>query len=398
MAIDSIQFEIDCEKVILFEAIKFASSFISPRATHLVLSCLKLTAKDNVLEIESTNLDQGCRVRIPCTAISEGQIVLPGKQLSTILANLVGDNIRISLTTIKPQKGKLEIDDASLVAVVASGQQEATLVMQEPTEYPEIDYHTSNLSVEIDAKLFSAAIQKTVHCTSADITKIVLCGINIASKTQGLVFSATNGHYLATATIPGAFAPNLSFTVPGVFLGKIQKLLKDADTIIFSSTNSNSFTTTLTTTLGKGNIVEISLYSRLLDGTFPDVSRLIPDDFSKKVLFSREQLLQAIALINSCDNESERTAYTCSFEIQEEQTNITKNGASVLSVCQIINSTLVNGDPITIGFNYDYLKKHLTALSSPQVLFKINEAKNPVVIDGDDEQLSSTLLIMPVQL
>jgi len=392
---DSVKFEIDCEKSILLEAVKFASGFIPNRVTHPILICIKLTAEDDVLEIESTNLDQGCKIRIPCTSTKKGQIVLPGKQLSTLLANLVGDNVAIYLTEANQQEEKLTTND--YVAVISSGQQEASLVVQDANEYPDIDYKNPQSLVEIDAKLFSAGIQKTVHCTSTDLSKMVLCGINIASTSQGLTFTATNGHCMALATIPGAFNQQINLTVPGLFLGKVQKLLKDADTLAFSIKN-NSLMTQLTTTLGKGNVVDISLYSRLLDGTFPDCARLIPPDFNRKVLFSREQLLQALGLIGSCDSESERTAYTCSFEVQAEQTKITKSGSSVLNVCQLTNSTIVEGDPIIIGFNYDYLKKHLTALSSAEVSLKMNGEKSPVIVHGDDEDVSTTLLIMPVQL
>jgi DNA polymerase-3 subunit beta len=226
---------------------------------------------------------------------------------------------------------------------------------------------------------------------------MVLCGINISATSEGLTFAATNGHYMALATIPGAFDQQIDLTVPSAFLTKVQKLLKDADTLAFSTKN-NSLMTQLTTTLGRGNIVDISLYSRLLDGAFPDCARLIPPDFSRKVLFSREQLLQALGLIGSCDSESERTAYTCSFDVQPEQTRITKSGSSVLNVCQLTNSTIVQGDSITIGFNYDYLKKHLTALNSSEVSLKMNGEKSPVIVYGEDEDVPTTLRIMPVQL
>ena len=395
MSRDSVKFEIDCEKTILFEAVKFATSFIPSRVSNPILICLKLTAKDNILEIESTNLDQGCQIRIPCTSTRDGQIALPGKQLSTLLANLVGDNVGIYLTETNAQEEKLTTNN--YVAIITSGQQEASLVVQDASEYPDIDYNNPQALVELDAKLFSAAIQKTAHCVSTDISKMVLCGINISSTSEGLMFCATNGHYLAVATIPGAFDQEINLTVSGVFLNKVQKLLKDADTIAFSIKN-NSLITQLTTSLGKGNLVDMSLYSRLLDGTFPNCLRLIPADFSRKVLFSREQLLQALGLIGSCDSESERTAYTCSFEVQDEQTKIAKSGSSVLNVCQLINSTVVDGDGITIGFNYDYLKKHLTALSSSEVSLKMNDPKNPVIVAGQDEEVATILLIMPVQL
>ena len=391
---DALLFAIHCEKNILMDAVKFASSFIGARPTHPILGGILLKSHDEFLEIESTNLDQGCKLKIPCTTTIKGSIVLPGKQLNTLLNNLVGDTVNIYLTESNVNKGIVSSSD--YIAVIRSGQQEASLITNSPDEYPAIEY-SSESTLEIDAELFSAAIQKTVHCISSDLSKLVLCGINITSSICGLTFSATNGHYLATATIPGNYEQGINLTVPGGFLSKVQKLLKNAESLTFSVKN-NSLTAELTTNLSKGNIVDIVLHSRLLDGTFPSCERLIPSDFEREVLFSREQLAQSLNLISSCDSESGNNEYTCSFEIQDSQTKITKSGSSVLNVCQLTNSTLVTGDGIKIGFNYLYFKNHLSALSSDEVVLKMNNERSPVIIYGKDESLDCTLLIMPVQL
>jgi DNA polymerase III subunit beta len=389
-----LRFSIHCEKHILIDAVKFANGFISARPSHPILGGILLTARDEFLEIQATNLDQGCKLKIPCTTEIKGGVVLPGKQFNALLNNLVGDTISIYLTEADSKKDI--VSNTDYIAVIRSGQQEAALVTNSPNEYPDIEY-SSESNLEVDAELFSTAIQKTVHCTSSDLSKIVLCGINISSSLRGLTFSATNGHYLATATIPGNYQQEIDLTVPGAFLSKVQKLLKNAETLTLGMKDSR-LTAELTTNLSKGNIVDIALYSRLLDGSFPACEKLIPATFEREVLFSREQLTQSLNLISSCDSESGSNEYTCSFEIQDTQTKITKSGSSVLNVCQLTNSTLVTGDGLTIGFNYLYFKNHLSALSSDEIVLKMNGERSPVIMHGQDEALETTLLIMPVQL
>jgi DNA polymerase-3 subunit beta len=391
---NALLFAIQCEKNVLMDAVKFASGFIASRPSHPILGGMLFNAQDEFLEIESTNLDQGCKIKIPCTTTIKGGVVLPGKQLCSLLNNLVGDTISIYLTEVDTKQGIVSNND--YIAVIRSGQQEASLVTSPINEYPDINY-SGESKLEIDAQLFSAAIQKTIHSTSSDLSKIVLCGINIASSSRGLTFSATNGHYLATATIPGHYEQGISLTVPGVFLSRVQKLLKNAETLTFAI-KENDLIAELTTNLGKGGIIDIALHSRLLNGTFPACDRLIPTTFEREVLFSKEQLAQSLNLISCCDSDDSRTEYTCSFEIQDEQTKITKSGSSVLNVCQLTSSTLLVGDGVTIGFNYLYFQKHLSALSSNEVVLKFNNERSPVIIQGQDEPLDSTLLIMPVQL
>lgn len=391
---NAILFAIQCEKNVLMDAVKFASGFIAARPSHPILGGMLFKAQDEFLEIESTNLDQGCKIKIPCTTTIKGGVVLPGKQLNSLLNNLVGDTISIYLTEVETKQGIVSNND--YIAVIRCGQQEAALVTSSINEYPEINY-SGESELEIDAQLFSASILKTIHCTSSDSSKMVLCGINIASSPLGLTFSATNGHYLATATIPGHYEQGISLTVPAVFLSRVQKLLKTAETLTFAI-KENDLIAELTTNLGKGGIVDIALYSRLLNGNFPQCERLIPATFEREVLFSKEQLAQSLNLISCCDSDDSRTEYTCSFEIQDEQTKITKSGSSVLNVCQLTSSTLLVGDGLTIGFNYLYFKNHLSALSSDEVVLKFNNERSPVIMQGQDEALDSTLLIMPVQL
>lgn len=391
---DALKFAIQCERNVLMEAVKFASGFIAARPSHPILGGILFKAQDEFLEIEATNLDQGCKFKIPCTTTIKGGVVLPGKQLNSLLNNLVGDTISIYLTESDTKKGI--VSNTDYIAIIRSGQQEASMVTSSLNEYPDIKYGGES-RLEIDAQLFSSAVQKTIHSTSSDLSKIVLCGINITSSLQGLTFSATNGHYLAVATIPGHYPQGIYLTVPGGFLSRVQKLLKNAETLTFGIQHNN-LTAELVTTLGKGNIVDIALYSRLLDGTFPAFDKLIPTTFEREVLFSKEQLAQSLNLISCCDSESSSNEYTCAFEVQDEQTKITKSGSSVVSVCQSTNSTLLVGDGITIGFNSQYFKNHLSAMSSAEIVLKMNNERSPVIMQGQDETLDCTLLIMPVQL
>lgn len=391
---DALKFAIQCERNVLMEAVKFASGFIAARPSHPILGGILFKAQDEFLEIEATNLDQGCKFKIPCTTTIKGGVVLPGKQLNSLLNNLVGDTISIYLTESGTKNGI--VSNTDYIAIIRSGQQEASMVTSSLNEYPDIKYGGES-KLEIDAQLFSSAVQKTIHSTSSDLSKIVLCGINITSSLQGLTFSATNGHYLAVATIPGHYQQGINLTVPGSFLSKVQKLLKNTETLTLAIQHNN-LTAELVTTLGKGNIVDIALYSRLLDGTFPAFDKLIPTTFEREVLFSKEQLAQSLNLISCCDSEDFRTEYTCAFEVQDEQTKITKSGSSVVSVCQLTNSTLLVGDGITIGFNSQYFKNHLSAMSSAEIVLKMNNERSPVIMQGQDETLDCTLLIMPVQL
>ena len=399
--LEPMKFSISCSLKALVEALKFANSFVQSRPSHPVLCGVLLKAKDNSLTLETTDLRHGCKITIPATVNIANSTIIPCKELLALLTNFVGDTIDIFLTESARNESSTLLggstNDYDYLAVAQLGSQQAFLATFHPNEFPDIQSIKPDHTVNLSAEQLVAAIERSSYTVSRDDTKQVLCGVNLQSKPDGLYFAGTNGHYLGITTIDGNFDPSLSVTIPVIFFSRLQKLLKDVDTVIIEM-NDSSVQASITAVLAKEVIVDVCLYTRILEGTYPAYNRLIPTDFSREVKVSREGLVQALGLIGVCITESVNTNESCVVDIKEDEILVSKSGAAIKTVSQVVKSELLIGEPIIIGLNHNYFKNILTSLSSDQVIIYLNETGNPVIIKGVDEPLETTALLMPVQL
>jgi DNA polymerase-3 subunit beta len=394
----AVKFDISCERKVLLEALKFANSFVPSRATHPILAGVLLKAENNSLTIETCDLSQGCKITIPATVNIASSTVVLCRDFLSLLNNFVGDTIDIFLVeSSKKTESTLLGSPTDYDLVMQLGKQNASLATLPPTEYPNIFEIKSEHSINLETTQLVQALERTSYTASKDDTKQVLCGLNLTSKTGGLTFAGTNGHHLAFTSVDGHYDPSLSVTIPVNFWGKLQKLLKDVESVTFEI-GKNAVQATLTTILAKEVIVDVCLHGSILEGTFPNFDKLVPADFSRRVKAPRQELLQALGLIGVCIPEVVAASETCVFDIKEDEILITKSGTSIKTVEQVVKSDILAGEPITIGLNHVYLKNILNSFSSTDVIFYLNQANNPVVIKGFDEPLESTALLMPVQL
>jgi DNA polymerase-3 subunit beta len=394
----AVKFDISCSVKVLLEALKVANSFVPARATHPILAGVLLKAENNSLTIETCDLSQGCKITIPATVNIANSTVVLCRDFLALLNNFTGDTIDIFLVE---SSGKTEStllgSPTDYDLVMQLGRQNASLSTLPPTEYPNIFELKSEHSINLEATQLVQALERTSYTASKDDTKQVLCGLNLTSKAGGLTFAGTNGHHLAFTSVNGHYDPSLSVTIPVNFWGKLQKLLKEVESVTFEISD-RAIQATLTTILAKEFIVDVCLHSRILEGTYPNFNNLVPTDFGRKVKAPRQELLQALGLIGVCLTESAAASETCVFDVKEDEILISKTGASIKAVSQVVKSEILDGEPITIGLNHIYLKNILNSFSSTEVIFYLNQANNPVIIKGFDEPLDSTALLMPVQL
>jgi DNA polymerase-3 subunit beta len=395
----AVKFGISCSLKALLEAMKFANGFVESRPSHPILCGVLLKAESGFLSIESTNLRHGCKIKIPVEVNIPGATIIPCKEFLALLGNLVGDTVDVFLTESpsKPENLIGSSEDYDFLAAVQLGKQQAFLSTFSPNEFPDSQTIKPEHTLDLDAQQLIASVDRTSYTVAKDETKQVLCGINLASKEGCLNFAGTNGHYLAVSAIDGHYDPSLSVTIPGIFFTRLQKLLKDVESVILEISDS-AIQANITTVLAKEIIADVSLHTRILDGRFPVCERLIPQEFATKVKVPREQLMQALGLIGVCTTESTNAAETCVVDIQSDQILLSKTGAAIKTISQTIDSEMLDGVPILIGLNHVYFSNILKSLSSDYVIIYLNSPGTPVVIKGYAEPLETTALLMPIQL
>jgi len=181
---------------------------------------------------------------------------------------------------------------------------------------------------------------------------------------------------------------DLSVTIPTRSLREIEKLVS-----LKSSEKS------IKLFYDKGQVVFISsnqiITTRTLEGTYPNYSQLIPDNFSKIFNFNTKRLIDALERIAVLADQQSSVV-----KIKLDNTDLASISADAQDIGNANESIPVSysGEDFDIAFNVRYLLEGLKVIASKNVLLKCNLATTPAVVVPEDNLNSFTYLVMPVQV
>ena len=333
----------------LDHALRTIAPAIGHRSTHPILDCCLIQAAGGAMTITGFNLDLGITVTIPAAVETDGAVALPYRLLAGLVSRFDGDEA-------------LTLADGALTASAGS----YGLAAADAADYPAlpvVDAATSELQL-------SAGIRACMAAASTDASKQMLQGIHIGRGHM----EATDGHRLMRYAI----ASCLDVVLPA----STMRLLQDR---------------AVTIAVAKGQAVidagdGITIYSRILDGTYPDVGKLVPTEFKSTITADRRRLtraLERVAIIADAHNsivKIEAVGGTIAI-IAEADAN---NGKELLKVDGTAKGTW--------AFNVHYLLDGIKAFKPAEAItFHANTATTPVVLTPSGMD-GVTYLVMPVQI
>ncbi len=370
-----------CTQSQLAKHIAIASKAIPSRTTHPILANLLIVAEDGYVKITGFDLSLAIQTRFPAIITQPGRITLPAKLAGDIISRLPDGELSISV-----------IEDTAKI-VTANGRYE---IRGMPTDdYPEIPglESSSTSQLQMSASELLAGIQSTLYCASADETKQILCGIHmVVQDGVDMEFAATDGHRMSRCRraihieTDNTATPDFEITVPRKGLVDLEKIVSSlgADSLIGLAAED-------------GGILfdcgDQKLYTRLLDGQYPNYNQLIPRQFSRKFTIDRRLFLSALERVSViADHKGSIVKVSIDSEAQEvliqAESSEIGNGRETIP-CQI------TGEDLTIAFNAKYLAEAIK-LQSTEVQVELNTATSPVIITPLGSPVTG--LIMPVQV
>jgi DNA polymerase-3 subunit beta len=340
-------------QVDLDHALRTIAPAVGVRSSHPILDCCLITAAGGNATITGFNLDLGITVTIPAAIDTAGTVALPYR----LLAGLVS-----RMDDTEP----VEIADGT---VSASGGAYG-LAASDAADYPAMPAVEAP-SADLD---ITAGVRACLMATSTDASKQVLQGIHLANG----YMEATDGHRLIrlAADLPDG----INLTLPA----STMKLLQDR-TVGVAAAGGQAVIDA-----GDG----ITIYSRILDGTYPDVAKLIPATFDTAITLERHRFarcLERVALIAEAHNS------VVKLLIGDKGTMVISAEADANNGTEAIKYTGKAGK-LALAFNVHYLLDGLKAFRSAEtVTLSANGATTPVVLMPSDAS-DQTYLIMPVQI
>lgn len=367
----------------LQDAINDVMKAISQKVVLPILTGIKIEVDDRGMTMTGSDSDITIRTFIPIEkdgeqiirVIQKGQIVLQAKVFSEIVRKLPTNDVSITV-------------EDGLQTHIQSGKSEFNLIGSNPDDYPHLPEVQSENSFSLPANLMKSIIRETVFAVSQHETRPILTGVHWQSIDGQLVCVATDSHRLARRIASPAEMPAspFSFVIPGKSLQELNKILPE---------NADPVEIVITDQQVLFKIENVLLYSRLLEGNYPDTSRLIPSEHKTSIVINGRKLLQAIDRASLLAREERNNIVKFSAD-EGKVIEISSNSPEVGKVEETIDAIEVTGDEIKISFSAKYMMDALRAIDGQDIAIQFTGAMRPFILKSanDDTILQ---LILPVR-
>ena len=357
-------------------ALNIVSKAVNNNNTLPILNNLLLVAKDQTLTLSATNLEIAIVEPIQAEIIQEGSITVPAKLLQSYVSLLKNEDLSLTL------------NDNKLLSIESS-KSSTTINTIEALDYPNIPKIESDISLSLQAAEFLKALNYTSFACSINTTQPVLAGVFLEISKENLTFAATDSYRLSEYKIPQAIAieENLQVIIP-------QRALQELSRII-TSINPNDITIYLSKNQVSFQIENVTLISRLIDGKYPEYSKILPKAPNTEAKIDKEELNTALKRVNLFAKEANNSIHI-NLD-QAKQTLIIKSDQTRVGQELSEIPVAVSGSDNQISINSQYLTDLLAVLNVLEINMGVNEKTTPVKITEPDNS-NFLYIIMPLRV
>ncbi|MBR2247738.1 MAG: DNA polymerase III subunit beta [Bacilli bacterium] len=367
------------KRELLLEALNKVSKAISTKNLIPVLSGVKfelkkkkliLTASDNDITIQTvieSNTDDEFNIE------KEGSIVIQGKYILDIVRKLQDEYINIEV-----------IDELKIL--IYTDNSEFNLNGINKNEYPNISLEESKKKIVLDADVFKDIVNQTSFAASHEETKPVLTGINFNIVGDILECNSTDSYRLARKVInlSTESEENYNVVIPSHNIVEFSRIIGENEKVELHIFNNKILFKT-------GNI---KFESRLINGTYPNTSNLLPDDSLMTVSVNLEDFYNVVDRVSILTSDKEKNIVT--LETNGDVLTLKSSSAEVGRVEEKMNIKKDNSEDIKISFSAKYMMEALKSFSTETVDINfVGEIKPILIKSKDDETL--TQLVLPIR-
>ncbi|MDV6378829.1 DNA polymerase III subunit beta [Sporosarcina sp. GW1-11] len=375
------QFEIMRDR--LLDGLSDVVKAISSKVTTPILTGIKLEATQKGLTMTGSDSDITISTFIPLEEdgtqiikmIQPGTLVLQAKVFNEIIRKLPTNEVMIELRD-------------GMKTHIRSGQSEFHIIAQSADEYPILPDIQDADRFELPADLMKSIIRETVFAVSQQETRPVLTGVQWMMKENELYCIATDSHRLARRIITPEVQASTPFNavIPGKSLQELSKILPDHSTAveIFIANQQVLF-----------KLHNVLFYSRLLEGNYPDTSRLIPSEYKTSITINGRNLLQAIDRASLLAREDRNNIVHFSTD-GSPHVQISSNSPDVGNVEELVEAVHIEGDPLKISFSAKYMMDALKAIDGQDLKIHFTGSMRPFILKSIDSE-AILQLILPVR-
>ncbi len=371
--------KVTVEQSTLLKSLAHVHRVVERRNTIPILSNVLLRAAGGSLQLKATDLDIEVVETLSAESSVDGAITVPAHMIYDIVRKL-SDGAQVSLET--------GVDASQLI--IKSGRSRFTLQALPEHDFPDMAAGDLSHRFSIAAGEMQRLIEKTQFAISTEETRYYLNGIymHTVDTDAGVMLRAvaTDGHRLARSELP---SPAGAAGMPGIIVPRktVAEVLKlvaesEGDILVELSTAKIRFAI--------GNVL---LTSKLIDGTFPDYTRVIPVGNDKRLVVERADFTRSVDRVSTISSERGRAV---KLSLGDGKLTLSVNNPDAGNAVEEIEVDYDAGG-IEIGFNARYLLDIANQLEGDTTLFKLADASSPTLIQ-DREGASTLYVLMPMRV
>ena len=272
--------------------------------------------------------------------------------------------------------------------VLTSGKSEITLKGKDADQYPRIQEISASNPLVLETKILKDVINETAFAASVQESRPILTGVHfVLTDNRFLKTVATDSHRMSQKKITlEKNGDNFDVVIPSRSLREFTAVFTDEiETVeVFFANNQILFRSE-----------NISFYTRLLEGNYPDTDRLIPTEFTSVLTFNTSDLRAAMERARLLSNATQNG--TVKLEIAGGIVSAHVNSPEVGRVNEEIDTESVTGEDLTISFNPTYLIDALKAIDSEKVTISFISSVRPFTLVPSEDTENFIQLITPVR-
>ncbi len=365
----------------LLTALQHVHSVVERRNTIPILSNVLIEAKEDGVYLTATDMDIAVieKINLEKSEVMQLGTITTSAQMLYDIVRKLPENVKVELLSEKNDRLGIKASSSSFALNCLPAE-----------DFPSISQEEFKFTFSLETNDLIRLIDKTSFAMSLEETRYYLNGIYLHAvkdaEGEKLRTVSTDGHRLSRVDMN---IPEGANEIPGVIVPRktimeIRKLLEDHSDIINLSLSDNKI---------KLSFSNVILTSKLLDGTFPDYSRVIPEQNDKTVTISNQLLSEAVDRVSTVSTDKTRAI---KVNISKGNLIISATNPDKGSASESLD-VIYDGEEVEIGFNSKYVLDVARQIKGNEIIIKLSDSVSPTLVyDKDDKGVLFVLMPMRV--
>lgn len=370
--------KVTIERGTLLKALSHVQSVVERRNTIPILSNVLLRAEGGTLSLTATDLDIEIIEQVPADAEQAGAVTAAAVTLFDIVKKLPdGAQVRLEKTA----GGRLQL---------TAGHSEFSLAVLPEDDFPSLPGAGDGQRFRVRATDLARLIDKARFAMSQEETRYYLNGIYLHAQIEGgerlLRAVATDGHRLARidADLPDGAEGLEGIIIPRKAVVELRRLLDDAEDEVEVLVASGRV---------RFSFDDITLTTKLIDGTFPDYARVIPQGNDKIMRVSPSEFARSVDRVSTVSADKTRSV---KLALEGDLLRLNVNSPETGTATEDLGVDYP-GTPIEIGFNSRYLLDITAQIDGDTATFAFADTASPTLIKDEDDP-RALYVLMPLRV